>query len=233
MQSIKLFAAGIWDKLWSRDGLLPPLEFNQGLFSLIALILLFLAFLAATKRANKAEARATQAERDRKRDAEATEAARLQFLEESRAREVAAVERAERDRRASQIRQFVTAANGVIGGVLNTLKADQQRAEADPSVAAPRPTQAAKRQATVAASSLVTILPTAPLNAALITSTRDSALVLEILANAPPVLAEQGDKFTADFIDLLTGAQHTLLHHEQSLLADIGLGQNGAYAAAN
>lgn len=211
------------EKLWSKDGLLPPLEHNQGLLTLLALVVVLIAFALQAGRARKAEARAAKIERDRKREAEAADFERRQHEETSRAREKVALEDAEKARRASQMRQFVGAAGGLMGGVRDALLADQQRAEADRSVDLARPTPIAKRQAAIAASSLTAILPSAPMNPGLIATTREAALVLEILANTPPMQGAQGDAVAADFSRLLTGAQMTLAHHERTLLNEMGL----------
>lgn len=218
----------VWTKIWSKDGLLPPLEYNQGLLTLLALVLVLVAFAVQSGRARKAEARASRLERDRKRDAEAAEEARRQEAEAARTREQAAAGLAERTTRANQMRQFVGVASGILDGVRINLLTDQQKADANRELDLPRPTQAVKRQAAVAASSLAAILPAAPMHPAVIVSTREAGLVLEILANTPSVSGEKGDEVTVEFVRHLSGALMTLARHQQILLAELGMSDAGA-----
>lgn len=219
----ELFGKWCLEKLSQKDGLLPPLEANQGLIALLLFVFVFFVLLAQAKRASNAEARAAKAERERKQDAEAIREALGRLHEGSLAREKAGRDNVEQQRKADQLREFVATANGIISSMLHLLDADQERAEANPEVETPRPSPAAKRHAAVAGSSLTAILPNAPMDPALITFTRETALVLDILSNTPPLLAEQADQFTNDFKSLLGGALHTMLAQEKRLLADLGV----------
>lgn len=227
----ELFGTWCLEKLSQKDGLLPPLEANQGLIALLLFVFVFFVLLAQAKRARNAELRAVKAERERKQEVESIQETLRRFQDESLARERTARDRIEEERKIGQVRQFVATANGIISSVLHLLDADQARAEADPEVELARPTQVTKRHAAVAGSSLTAILSNAPMDPALIIFTRETAQVLDILANTPPLLAEQADQFTLDFKGLLGGALHTMLAQEKRLLADLGV--TGAAASVH
>jgi len=208
------FVLWCWEKAWSQDGLLPLIENNQGLLSLVALGLALAAFLIENARANRAKAEAVEAERQRQAAAQNAEAERRQYELEMQRRDAERARTADQDRQLQHMARFVSAANGIILKVQNILIDDLNAAQASISagVTTLYPSAETRKSATVAAQSLIAIIPAAPMEPNLITDVRRIAFDLDWLGGegrgvyradaAVTYLREQADKLIKAAADL-------------------------------
>jgi hypothetical protein len=219
------FAAWVWEKAWSEDGLLPLIEHNQGALSLAALGLALAAFLIENARANRAKAEAVEAERQRQEAAQAAEADRRQYELEMQRRDAERTRTENRDRQLQHMARFVSAANGIILKVENALTDESNAALASNSagVITLFPSAETRKVATVAAQSLIAIIPAAPMEPGLITDVRRAAFELDWLGGEGHGVyrAEEAVKYLREQVEKLIKARENLTEHNIALTAQL------------